>query len=54
MAVIVVDESVLALSNYVLGNPLNTFYPQRPPEPESLRFSNRKHIAAEVVLLAFS
>ncbi len=29
VAVVVVDESVLALTGYRIGNPLNSFYPQR-------------------------
>jgi alpha-2-macroglobulin len=30
LAVVVVDEAILALSNYQLANPLNTFYFERP------------------------
>ena len=32
LAVVVVDEAVLALSGYRIGDPISTFYSQRPPD----------------------
>lgn len=48
MCLIVVDESVLALSGYAIQDPLNTFYPVRPEERPAERFANRKDISVEV------
>ncbi len=35
LAVVVVDEAILALSNYQLGDPLSVFYAERPADLES-------------------
>jgi uncharacterized protein YfaS (alpha-2-macroglobulin family) len=37
VALVVVDESVLALSGYRISNPLSTFYPFRPPGVDDAR-----------------
>lgn len=47
VALIVVDESVLALSGYDLANPLNTFYPHRPTPQQSINFCIRSDIKIE-------
>jgi len=36
MAVVVVDEAILALTNYQLADPISTFYSQRPSELSSV------------------
>ena len=51
VCLVVVDESVLALSGYALSDPLNTFYPARPNESPSKRFANRKDVAVEVLVV---
>jgi hypothetical protein len=43
LAVIVVDEAVLALSNYQLANPVDVFYAERPPGGRD--YHSRQHIA---------
>jgi hypothetical protein len=47
VALIVVDESVLALSGYDLANPLNTFYPHRPSPQQGINFCIRNDIKIE-------
>ncbi|KAL6044106.1 Alpha-2-Macroglobulin, variant 2 [Balamuthia mandrillaris] len=47
VAIVVVDEAVLALSNHSLSNPLQTFYPTRPIETKRQRYANRTHISVE-------
>jgi alpha-2-macroglobulin len=37
VAVVVVDESVLALTSYELADPVSTFYPKRPDDVDDLR-----------------
>jgi len=46
--VIVVDESVIALTGHKLTNPLDSFYPARPAEKSRQRFANRKQISVHV------
>ena len=48
VCVVVVDESVIALTGHKLTNPLDSFYPTRTADKSNLRFANRKHIAIQV------
>lgn len=54
VALIVVDESVLALSGYTLPDPLTKFYPKRPNNPHLLTsYRSRLHISLQVTSFFF-
>ncbi|MBV9108479.1 MAG: carboxypeptidase regulatory-like domain-containing protein, partial [Gemmatimonadetes bacterium] len=44
VALVVVDESVLALSGYDIPNPIDAFYPQRQPGVQELRLRTAVHV----------
>ena len=51
VAVVVVDEAVLALTNYKLDDPVSTFYPERRDEVENVHLretSGYRHLSDQV------
>ncbi len=54
VAVVVVDEAILALSSYQMGDPMDVFYPQRAPGTTDYRLRNYVRLVDPAALRAQS